>query len=79
MHYIDRMHYRGIATFQLSDAVDVLLWLGFNFYNLNCFLAQAFDLFCINCLQREVYLKEGDFSNVSRYSGYTIFRTSYKF
>ena len=39
------------------------------------FLVQAFYLFCINRLQGEVYLKEGDFSNVSRYSGCTIFRT----
>ena len=78
LHYIDRVHHRGSYTFKLSDAVHVLL-IGFNFYNRDCFLTQALDLFCINCLQREVYLKEGDFSNISRYSGYTIFLTSYKF
>ena len=51
----------------------------FQFLQSELLFTQAFDLLCIYCLQREVYLKEGDFSNVSKYSGYTIFRTSYKF
>ena len=56
----------------------IYFWLGLNYYHRNCFLSQAFDLFCINRLQGEVYLKEGDFSSVSKYSGYTIY-SQYKF
>ena len=35
-----------------------LFWLGLNYYNQNCFLAQAFDLFCINRLQGKFIWKK---------------------
>ena len=41
-------------TASLLDSAKLamqLFWLGLNYYNQNCFLAQAFELFCINRLQ----------------------------
>ena len=48
---------RATMTINLGEDCysGIHFWLGLNYYHRNCFLAQAFDLFCINRLQ-EVYL-----------------------
>ena len=47
----------------------LIFWMGLNYYNRNCFLAQTFDLFCINCLQGVRTIYEVDLCKINRKLG----------
>ena len=47
----------------------LIFWMGLNYYNRNCFLAQTFDLFSINCLQGVQTIYEVDLCKINRKLG----------